>query len=1090
MTIKALALSTLAFAPVTTLFAESPLPYYRDVNIVAVNKEAPHSYFRSYPDKSGALTDNAASNPRQQSLNGKWKFLYSDSQNRLPAGVESAQFDYSGWKDIKVPGNWELQGFGDAIYTNIPYDFMPSNPKPPTIPDDIPVGVYRREFTIPDYWDGDDIFLHIGASKSGTYVYLNGKEVGYSEDSKSAAEYYLNPYIKKGENQLVIKCLRYSTGSYLEDQDFFRISGIERDVYLFARPKVAVSDFGVTSTLDETYKNGVFRLSTDISNRSEMPHRVTISYELLSPEGHTVLADKKAIEVGPESKTEVLFDRKTIDNVLRWSSETPDLYRLLISVADEKGLVSEAIPFSVGFRKIEIRPTGTYAETGTPYQALYVNNEPVKIKGVNIHEHNPYTGHYMTEELMRKDFDLMRQNNINAVRLCHYPQSPRFYELAAEYGLYVYDEANVESHGMGYNLRPSGTLGNNPTWLKAIMERTVNMYENNKNFPAVTFWSLGNESGNGYNFYQTYLWLKEADSLMYRPVNYERTELGGQKWDERLDYEWNTDMLVPQYPTAAWFEFVGRNGSDRPAMPSEYAHAMGNSTGNLIGQWNAIYKFPNLSGGFIWDWVDQGFDAVDENGVHYWTYGGDYGKNLPSDGNFCINGLVNPDRTPHPAMAEVKYAHQNVAIEAVDLTKGIFKVTNRHYFTNLDNYRLSYNIMAGEKTLAKGSMILDIAPQQSKEITIKMPSAGQLDKNETFINFNLTSLHASPGVAAGSEVAHEQIALSNPRPIFSPSLSGPSLNVSDNDGIIKITSPKVDFCFNSHSGMVTSYSINGRQYVYDGFGFQPNFWRGPTDNDYGNGAPARTQIWKEASKSFKVTSANVSKDGNDALLKITYLLPSGNNYNVNYRVYPSGVIKATVDFDSKTSVKDLPEIPRIGLRMRLPESMDKVEYYGRGPGENYVDRMAASKIGVYKTTAEDMYFPYVRPQENGHRTDVRYVSLMNNNGHGLTIAADSIIEFNALRNSVEDFDSEETVNRPYQWLNRSADEDHDPAKARNNMRRQTHINDISPRPYVELCIDLLHEGVGGYDSWGAMPEEDVLIRPSRNYSGSFTIIPK
>ncbi|MBD5193683.1 MAG: DUF4981 domain-containing protein [Bacteroidales bacterium] len=1066
--------------------AETKLPYWRDLNVVAVNKQAPHTDFRSYPDRTMALGNNNETNPRRMSLNGTWKFLYSDSQNALPDGVEKSGLDTSGWADIKVPGNWELQGFGTAIYTNIPYDFMPSNPKPPTLPDEVPVGVYRRTFTVPSDWKGDDIYLHIAGSKSGTYVYVNGKEVGYSEDSKNPAEYLLNPYLRQGENEIVIKCMRYSTGSYLEDQDFFRISGIERDVYLYARPKTAVSDFRITSTLDDTYRNGVFRLYTDVTNSATAPSKVKVTYDLMDAAGKQVLSDSKSVTVGEGKTVEVAFDTKTIENVKAWSSETPELYNLIITVSNADGAVSESIPFRVGFRKIEIRPTGEVSEEGIPYQALYINNQPVKMKGVNIHEHNPLTGHYMTEDLMRKDFELMRQHNINAVRLCHYPQSQRFYELAAEYGLYVYDEANIESHGMGYNLRKGATLGNNPDWLEAHMDRTRNMYERNKNNPAVTFWSLGNEAGNGYNFYQTYLWLKNADTLMYRPVNYERTELHDGK---RTSFEWNTDMIVPQYPSAGWLEFMGKRGSDRPVMPSEYAHAMGNSTGNFVGQWDAIYAYPNLSGGFIWDWVDQGFDAVDENGVHYWTYGGDYGENMPSDGNFCINGLVNPDRTPHPGLAEVKYVHQNIAIAPVDIAEGKFRVTNRFYFTNLNKYRLSYTIMAGKKVLGKGVVPLDLAPQQSKDITIALPSQKVLDKAETVINFSLTSLEATPGVPKGYELAYEQIVLSDMQPCFNPSLAGPALNVSENGNLLKVSSSKVDFEFDKATGSVTSYKVNGREYVYDDFGFRPNFWRGPTDNDYGNGAPAREQIWKEASNNFNVAEASVKNVGKNALLSVKYLLPSGNTYTVDYTVYPSGVMKVEADFEPVTDEK-VAEMPRLGLRMRLPAMMDRVEYYGRGPVENYADRMAGAKLGVYSTTAEEMYFPYVRPQENGHRTDVRYVALTDKAGHGLTIAADSVIGFNALRNSVEDFDGEETKNRPYQWLNRTPDEVHNDADAKNVMRRQTHINDIAPRDFVELCIDFANQGVGGYDSWGSWPEKDVLVLPTRRYNGSFTVIPQ
>lgn len=632
----------------------------------------------------------------------------------LPADATAKGTDTSKWSDIKVPGNWEVQGFGTPIYTNQPYEFHPVNPVPPTLPDAIPAGVYRRTFNLPADWKNQDVTLYVGGAKSGAYVYVNGKEVGYNEDSKNPAEYLLNEYLVPGENEIAIKCTRWSTGSWLECQDFWRLSGIERDVYLYASPKVALKDFFVKSTLDSSYKNGIFALNAVIGNSEKAPRTVEVSYSLLDAAGNTVLSDKKDVTVAADETAEVNFPDKCLADVATWTSENPNLYKLVITVSDpaDRQAIAEAVPFNVGFRSIEIKPTGETAENGKPYIAFYINGQPLKIKGVNIHEHNPATGHYVTEELIRKDFETMRRNNINAVRLCHYPQQDRFYELADEYGLYVYDEANIESHGMGYDLTKGRTLGNNPDWLQAHMTRTTNMFERNKNYPSLTFWSLGNEAGNGYNFYNTYLYMKDADSLMNRPVNY-----------ERAIWEWNTDMFVPQYPDAKWFEKIGRAGSDRPVMPSEYAHAMGNSTGNFSGQWEAIYKYPNLTGGFIWDWVDQGLDAVDENGVHYWTYGGDYGVNQPSDGNFLLNGLVQPDRTPHPGLTEVKYVHQNIVIKPVDLAAGKFSLTNRYYFSNLDKFNLSYEIKKGKKVLKKALSppTSPPAPQRNSPLTCPQP---------------------------------------------------------------------------------------------------------------------------------------------------------------------------------------------------------------------------------------------------------------------------------------------------------------------------------------------------------------------------------
>ena len=639
------------------------------------------------------------------------------------------------------------------------------------------------------------------------------------------------------------------------------------------------------------------------------------------------------------------------------------------------------------------------------------------------------------------------------------------------------------------------------------MERTINMFERNKNYPSLTFWSLGNEAGNGYNFYQTYLWLKNADKeLMDRPVNYERAQ-----------WEWNSDMYVPQYPSAEWLAQIGKQGSDRPVVPSEYAHAMGNSTGNLWDQWKEIYKYPNLQGGYIWDWVDQGILETDKNGREYWTYGGDYGVNAPSDGNFNCNGLVNPDRTPHPAMAEVKYAHQNIAFEPVDLTNGRILVKNRFYFTNIKKYKISYNIAANGKIIKSGKTSLDIDPQGSKEFTVPVNGLKAKPGIEYFINFSVTTVEPEPLIPAGHEIAYEQFRLPI-EPLARPAFAtnGPALKVQTEGKNLTATSSKVNFVFNKETGLVTSYQVNGTEYFNDGFGIQPNFWRAPNDNDYGNGEPKRLQIWKQSSKNFNVADADIVMDDNTAILTVNYLLAAGNLYIVTYKIYPSGVVKVNARFTStdmqatETEVSEATRmatftpgndearkaaaklnVPRIGVRFRLPAEMNKVEYFGRGPEENYIDRNAGTLIGLYKTTADKMYYNYVRPQENGHHTDTRWLSLSKKNGKGLTIMADSIIGFNALRNSIEDFDSEEALPHPRQWNNFSPEEiaNHDEEAARNVLRRMHHVNDITPRDFVEVCIDMKQQGLAGYNSWGARPEPAYTIPANQEYNWGFTLIP-
>lgn len=1078
-------------------------PYWQDIQVVAVNKEKPRSSFMSYADRETALTSRFEKSPYYSLLNGTWKFFFVDSYKDLPQNITDPSVNTSSWDDITVPGNWEVQGHGVAIYTNHGYEFKPKNPQPPLLPEANPVGVYRRDIEIPASWDNRDIYLHIGGAKSGLYVYLNGKEVGYSEDSKNPAEFLINKYLQPGKNVLTLKIFRWSTGSYLECQDFWRMSGIERDVFLWSQPKASIQDFRVVSTLDDTYTNGIFKLAVDLKNHTQETKNLNVGYELLDAKGNLVTSEANDIWVSPASPQTASFEYD-LKNVAPWSAEHPNLYKLLMTIKEE-GKVIEVVPFNVGFRRFEMKQIDQVAEDGKPYTVLLFNGQPVKFKGVNIHEHNPETGHYVTEELMRKDFELMKQNNINAVRLCHYPQDRKFYELCDEYGLYVYDEANIESHGMYYSLKKGGTLGNNPEWLIPHMDRTMNMYERNKNYPSVTFWSLGNEAGNGYNFYQTYLYLKDKEiNSMNRPVNYERAL-----------WEWNTDMYVPQYPSAEWLEEIGRKGSDRPVAPSEYSHAMGNSSGNLWDQWKAIYKYPNLQGGFIWDWVDQGILEKDKNGREYYTYGGDYGVNAPSDGNFLCNGIVNPDRTPHPAMAEVKYAHQNIGFEAIDLANGLFRVTNRFYFTNLKKYMVHYSVTANNKFVRSGKVSLDIEPQASKEFTVPVGNLKPQAGTEYFVNFNVTTVEKEPLIPIGHEIACDQFRLPIESPKKAFKISGPKLTVSTNGDNLSASSSKVNFMFNKKTGIVTSYKVDGTEYFSEGFGIQPNFWRAPTDNDYGNGMPKRLQVWKESSKNFNVTDATVTMDGNNAVVNVNYLLPAGNLYIVNYTIYPSGAVNVAARFTStdmdaaQTEVSESTRtatftpgrdaarkeasklnVPRIGVRFRLPASMNQVEYFGRGPAENYLDRNAGSMVGLYKSTAEELYFPYVRPQENGHHTDTRWVSLSTGK-KGLLIQADNTIGFNALRNSIEDFDDEEATGLSRQWSNFTPEQvaNHDEAAAKNVLRRQHHINDITPRDFVEVCVDLKQQGVAGYDSWGSRPEPAYTLPANREYNWGFTLIP-
>ena len=1013
--------------------AEDASPLWKDVNATSVHAETRRTETVFWPDRAGALADAFEESPFYLSLNGTWDFFYADSQAALPERISAQE-----WATIKVPGNWEVQGFGTPIYVNQPYEFCPRNPQPPTLPEDTPVGIYRRKFRIPEAWEGREVYLNLAGAKSGVYVYVNGRFASYSEDSKDLARTDITPFLKAGENELMLKIYRYSTGSYLECMDFWRISGIERDVYLSTEKSPLGFDFDVVSTLDEDCRDGQFTLTVRTARAAEL------SWSLLDRDGTEVLSGNGLAD------GECVFS-ETLPGVRKWTAETPELYRLLLCVD------GEYTRFNVGFRRFEIDGN-----------RFLVNGQPVKFKGVNLHEHHPATGHYVNRAQMLQDLELMRHCNINAIRTCHYPQSRAFYELCDSLGFYVYSEANVESHGMGYAL--DRTLGNNPVWKEKHLDRILNMYSRTHNYPCVTILSLGNEGGNGCNFYDAYRMLKalEKDG-MNRPVCYERAE-----------FEWNTDMLVPQYPSAEWFRRMGENGSDRPVCPSEYAHAMGNSTGSLDLQWKYIYRYPNLQGGFIWDWVDQGLDAVDENGRAYWTYGGDYGKDTPSDNNFLCNGLVGPDRMLHPGAEEVRHVYQEVSVTSEEPLSGRFRIFNRFYFTDLRPFRLVYTIEADGKKTESGTLRFATKPQEGEDFDIRIPP---LKADKTYcIRFDLTADEDRPLVPKGTVIATDQFLLQEAEKQVRE-VRGSRPTVTEDGNVILVSGKHFRFAFDRKNGIVRSYEVHGKPLFCEDFGLRPNFWRAPTDNDYGNGLPARAQTWQQASQRFDA-SVSVREGETDVVLSARYALPFATALEVDYILSADGVLRVSARYDGLMAERRM-EIPRLGFRMRLPASADRFSYFGRGPQENYCDRNSGAWLGLYESSAQAEYVPYVRPQECGHHTDCAWMRIGK-----MSIVADERFEFSALRQCVEDLDSEEAVAHDYQWPNFSPGDRKDPQAAKYVLRRQHHVNDVPVRDYVELCIDGGQIGVGGYDSWGSRPEADKILWSDRNYAFSFTLVPE
>ena len=999
----------------TLLLLLAALPYWQDMNVTSVNADTRRTEVVYYPTREEALHKGFRESPNYVSLNGTWDFKYYDNWHDIP-GMDNVVMpgytDHLHWDKIQVPGNWEVQGWGIPIYTNIPYDFCPEDPQPPTLPDVFPSALYHRTFTIPEEWKGREVFLNLCGTKSGTYVYINGEEIGYSEDSKDLARYKITDKLVAGENELLLQIFRYTTASYLEDQDFWRISGIERDVYLSSEAKDTGFDFSVVSTLTEDLSTGIFKLKMHSTAPTE------VSYELLDKDGAAV-ADA-VFEFNGRMATVT----DSIPGVRLWSAETPELYTLLLKVN------GEYTPFHVGFRRLEVKEV---ADGDKMVHAFFVNGQPVKFKGANLHEHNPYTGHYVTRENILEDLKLMRLANINAIRTCHYPQPREFYELCDSLGFYVYDEANIESHGMGYDL--DKTLGNNPDWYIKHIDRTLNMYRRTANYPCVTILSLGNEAGNGVNFYNTYKELKALEENgQNRPVVY-----------ERATYEWNTDFLNPMYPGTDWLRKKGETYTEKPIVLCEYTHAMGNSNGSLDWQWEQFYAHTHLQGGFIWDWVDQGLYDKERG----WTYGGDYGENAPSDGNFNCNGVVNPDRDPHPGFYEVKHVYQNVSITPVDAQKGVFQIFNRHYFTDLGKFNVKWWVERNGKKpwyWRKHTLHFATAPQAAEEFTLKLPKMGRAGEYRIF--FEVSAAEDGLLVEKGEIYAFDEALIKDTSAPVQIQAKG-TVELTDGDTQLVVRGSAVELVFDKADGIVKSWKVKGKDLVDPSFGLRPNFWRAPIDNDYGNDAPHRTAYFKEPGKPASVQAA---KDHGTVIITV-----SGKDVRATelYTVYPDG----TLSIEVKTAPAGMPgvEIPRLGLRFRVAE--DDFSYFGRGPVENYWDRNSGTFKRVWQSSASKEYYPYVRPQECGHHTETSWLKV-----GGLTVLADEPFEFNALRLGIEDLDGGLT-------------------------KSQTHITDVQERDFTEVCIDYRMSGIGGYDSWGARPEKARTLWADEAYNYRFTLVP-
>ncbi len=1030
-------------------------PEWENPEIFQINREKPTASFYRYDNASSALQNESWNNsPFYKSLNGSWDFYYANSVTERPTDFFKDGFSLTGWDKIEVPSNWEIKGYGIPFYTNIIYMFPPN---PPFIPHNANNnGSYKREFEVPENWTGKDIYLNFEGISGAMYVWVNGQKVGYNEDSKTPAAFNITNVVKKGKNTVAVQVLRWHDGSYLEDQDFWRISGIERDVFIYATNKVTVNDFRVVSDLENDYKDGVFNLSLQIDNTAKAKSKYTASIQLLEGE-KIIYSDIKTTTINKGSNS-LNFDTK-LPNIKTWNAENPNLYTLLISLKDKKGAITESTAIKVGFRNVAIKNN-----------QFLVNGKAVLIKGVNIHDHSETEGHVISEELTLKDLELMKQNNINAIRCCHFPKNAHFYRLCDKYGFYVIDEANIEIHGMGATNQ--GLDGNKkkqavhpaylPQWEGTFLDRTIKMFERDKNHPCIVTWSLGNEAGNGQNFFTTYKWLKEHDTT--RPTQYEGA----------TGYA-NTDIQAPMYWSIEnMIKYVEKNQT-RPLIQCEYSHSMGNSTGNFQDYWDVIESHPTMQGGFIWDWVDQGILTKNAAGEKYWGYGGDFGGfNFQNDENFCSNGIVAPDRSPHPALYEVKKVYQYIKFKESNLKENEISIKNMYDFTNLNQFQFTWKLLENGIEIASGTLpTLDIAPYETKKVKIDFPRL-VFQNAEYHLNIYALNKTATDLMPINHVLAYEQFQLPNENVVAAKSVIKGVISVVKQNETTLISNANFKIEFDNSKGTISSLDYGNGNILLKGV--EPNFWRATTDNDFGAKSPKTLAMWKQATKNqiikdvkflkdakeIKVNSKNEIKD--EVTIQCSFDLPAvEGQIVVSYTINALGEI--TVNNQLANIKADLPHLPRFGNNLILKDEYQTVNWFGRGPHENYQDRKTSALVGEYKASVSDLYFAYIRPQENGYKTEVRWVTFTNSNGKGIKVERPELLSFSAHHQYNDDFDDGE-------------------------KKMQRHSTDIKKRDLVNINIDYGQTGVGGDNSWSpsGLAHKEYRINAG-NLQYSYTIIP-
>lgn len=993
-------------------------PEWENPEIFEINRQQPRADFVSFKDEKSSLKSNTwEESEHYLSLNGMWDFYYADSVKARPTNFHKNNFDTSSWDKIEVPSNWELQGHGIPFYTNIKYMF-PANP--PFIPHELNNnGSYKKTFSLPEDWDKSQVYLHFAGVSGAMYVWLNDEFVGYSEGSKTPAEFLITDKLKAGENSLAVQVLRWSDASYMEDQDFWRLSGIERDVYLYKTPQIELKDFKLIADLTEDYMDGIFDAEVELHNHSNSNSDEYVNVKIIDDRTNTEIYSAKEEKTIPKGKSVFHFST-VLSEIKTWNAEQPHLYSVLIQTKNE------FIKTKIGFRSVEIKN-----------KQLLINGNPITIKGVNLHDHDEITGHVVTEELTKKDMMLMKENNINAIRCSHYPKNPFFYKMADQYGFYVIDEANIETHGMGVthdiekhpekaNVHPAHL----PEWEAAHLDRTIRMYERDKNFTSIIIWSLGNEAANGANFVTTYNWLKNKDKT--RPVQYEGA-VGHA----------NSDIEAPMYWNIQKMKKYVDEGGEKPLIQCEYAHAMGNSVGNLKDYWDVIDSYPSMQGGFIWDWVDQGLLSTNENGEEYWAYGGDLGGfDFQNDANFCLNGIVDPDRGAHPALHEVKKVYQNVAF---NYSNGILSIKNKFDFTNLKAYSFSWKLLEDGIEKESGTFDeIDVQPYQTTTINMNPLT---LDASKTYhLNVYAYTKVATDLVKENHTIAYEQFLLQEPHFKKDTSTSR-QFDVVESDAVIKFSRPEMTVEFNTKTGLMETLDFGDGNVLKEPL--KPNFWRSPVDNDFGFKMPKKLSVWKKATEQIKLASYKLIEDENtlEFIFKIAEI---EGELKMSYVFYDNNSIDITLDLQS---IKNgLSIVPRFGVNLIIQDNYNHVKWFGRGPHENYQDRNNSALIGEYKSTVSDLYFPYIRPQENGYRTDTRWIEFTDNQGKGLRFEGiKDVLGFSAHHQYNSDFDP-------------------------GLKKQQRHHTDIIKRDFISINLDNKQMGVGGINSWGAMPLPKYRIK--------------